>query len=79
MMEAEKTNLLLKQQERRVLIQRQNTEIKQAIIKAKGQLEVSHINSKKQIQEKMNQYNMSLIENQVFTEREKANIDAQYY
>lgn len=78
-MESEKTKFLIVSENQKVKKQEAETKKRQAIIKAQSELEVTKINMEKKLKEKENELKIAKIENQMYLDREKSKVDANYY
>ncbi|KAI1304199.1 Erlin-2-B [Halotydeus destructor] len=79
LMEAEKTKLMISVQHQKVVEKDSETDRKKAIIEAEKIASVSKIQLEQQISEKESLKKMSLIEDEMFSLREKMRADVEYY
>lgn len=79
LMEAEKTKLLIAEQKQKVVEKEAQTDRRKAIIEAEKSASVSKIQLEQKINEKESLKKMSLIEDEMFSFREKMKADVEYY
>lgn len=79
LMESEKTRFLIVSETQKVKKQEAETRKRQAIIKSQSELEVTKINMEKKLKEKENEFKIAKIENQMYLDREKSKVEANYY
>lgn len=79
LMEAEKTKLLIAEQKQKVVEKEAQTDRRKAIIEAEKVASVSKIQLEQKINEKESLKKMSLIEDDMFSFREKMKADVEYY
>mgnify|MGYP007023914451 CR=1 FL=1 len=79
LMEAEKTKLMISIQKQKVVEKDAETERKKAIIEAEKNQQVAKIQFEQKIMEKESLKKMSLIEDEMYFNREKMRADAEYY
>ncbi|EGD79511.1 erlin-1 [Salpingoeca rosetta] len=79
LMEAEKTKLLIAAQHQRVVEKEAETERKHAIILAEKNAEVARVNNQARIAEKEAEKKMASISNEMYLEKERAIVDAEFY
>jgi erlin len=78
-MEGEKTKLLITTQHQRVIEKEAETERMRAMIAAEKQAEVSKIQSEKELTEKLAFQRVQAIEDRMYSAKQKALADAQFY
>lgn len=78
-MEAEKTKYLIVNETQKIKIQETETKRRQALIKARSDLDVMKINMEKKLKEKENALKIAKLENTMYLDREKGKVDADYY
>jgi len=79
LMEGEKTKLMISVQRQKVVEKDAETERKKAIIEAEKNQQVAKINFDQKIMEKESLKKMSIIEDEMFFNREKMKADAEFY
>lgn len=79
LMEAEKTKLLIAEQKQKVVEKEAQTDRRKAIIEAEKSASVSKIQLEQRINEKESLKTMALIEDEMFSFREKMKADVEYY
>ena len=78
-MEAEKTRFLIVNETQKLRIQESETKRRQALIKARSDLEVMKIEMTKKLKFKENELKIAKMETQMFLDREKGKVDAEFY
>lgn len=78
-MESQKTELLIAEQEQKVVEKKAETERKKNRIEAESLAEISKIQKAKEIEEREAMKKIALIENSIQLEKQKAKADADYY
>lgn len=78
-MEAEKTRFLIVNETQKVRIQESETKRRQALIKARSDLEVMKIEMEKKLNFKENELKLAKMETKMFLDREKGKVDAEFY
>lgn len=79
LMEAEKTKLMISEQRQKVVEKDAETDRKKAIIEAEKNRQVANIINEQKVMEKESVKKMSIIEDEMFYNREKARSDAEFY
>lgn len=79
LVEAEKTKLLIARELQRVVEKDAETERKKAVIEAEKEAQVAKINFEQKVMEKESMKTMSIIEDEMVTNRHKSRADADYY
>ncbi|KAK4003390.1 erlin-1 [Daphnia magna] len=79
LVEAEKTKLLIAREYQKVVEKDAETERKKAVIEAEKEAQVAKINFEQKVMEKESIKTMSIIEDQIVTNRQKSRADADYY
>lgn len=79
LVEAEKTKLLIARELQKVVEKDAETERKKAVIQAEKEAQVAKINFEQKVMEKESIKTMSVIEDQIVTNRQKSRADADFY
>jgi len=79
LVEAEKTKLMIAREYQKVVEKDAETERKKAVIEAEKEAQVAKINFEQKVMEKESVKTMSVIEDEIVTNRHKSRADADYY